>query len=231
MLWGGKIYWADEDSHKIQRANLDGTNVQDIVTGLDEPIGIALDVAGGKIYWTDEGTHKIQRANLDGTNVQDIVVTGLVYPSGIALDVAGGKIYWAYSPRYYADIGTGKIQQANLNGTDIQDIVIGLETERIALGIAEGKIYWTEKKQVYEGPYSSDDRYAHKIQRANLDGTNVQSIVVGLTDLRGIALTSMGGNEFPTTPETSAPLPDATVEHLTRLSCIACCRATIGSKS
>ena len=209
---GGKIYWADEDSHKIQRANLDGTNIQDIVTGLDEPIGIALDVAGGKIYWTDEGTHKIQRANLDGTNVQDIVVTGLAYPSGIALDVAGGKIYWAYSPRYYADIGTGKIQQANLNGTDIQDIVIGLETESIALGIAEGKIYWTEKKQVYEGPYSSDDRYAHKIQRANLDGTNVQSIVVGLTDLRDIALTSAGGNEFSSaTSETSAATTNATV--------------------
>ena len=209
---GGKIYWADEDSHKIQRANLDGTNIQDIVTGLDEPIGIALDVAGGKIYWTDEGTHKIQRANLDGTNIQDIVVTGLAYPSGIALDVAGGKIYWAYSPRYYADIGTGKIQQANLNGTDIQDIVIGLETESIALGIAEGKIYWTEKKQVYEGPYSSDDRYAHKIQRANLDGTNVQSIVVGLTDLRDIALTSAGGNEFSSaTSETSAATTNATV--------------------
>ena len=211
---GGKIYWADEDSHKIQRANLDGTDIQDIVTGLDEPIGIALDVAGGKIYWTDEGTHKIQRANLDGTNIQDIVVTGLVYPSGIALDVADGKIYWAYSPRYYADIGTGKIQRANLNGTNIQDIVTGLETERIALGIAEGKIYWTEKKQVHEGQWTADDRYAHKIQRANLDGTNVQSIVVGLTDLRGIALTSVGGNEFFSAKSETSATTDATVSIL-----------------
>ncbi len=209
-----KIYWINGWPGKIHQANFEGSNVETIVdkNELAYPSDIALDVAGGKIYWTDEGTHKIQRANLDGTNIQDIVVTGLAYPSGIALDVAGGKIYWAYSPRYYADIGTGKIQQANLNGTDIQDIVIGLETESIALGIAEGKIYWTEKKQVYEGPYSSDDRYAHKIQRANLDGTNVQSIVVGLTDLRDIALTSAGGNEFSSaTSETSAATTNATV--------------------
>ena len=29
---GGKIYWADSDTRKIQRANLDGTNVEDIIT-------------------------------------------------------------------------------------------------------------------------------------------------------------------------------------------------------
>ena len=201
---GGKIYWAVRGSDKIQRANLDGTDIQDIVTGLDDPIGIALDVAGDKIYWTDEGSHKIQRANLDGTDIEDIVVTGLAYPSGIALDVAGGKIYWAYSPRFISEKGTGKIQQANLNGTDIQDIVTGLERQRIALGITNGKIYWTESKQVHDDYWSSlDDRYAHKIQRANLDGTNVQSIVVGLTDLRGIALTTSAGGTS-TTPETPA---------------------------
>jgi len=30
---GGKMYWADGTTKKIQRANLDGTNVQDLVTG------------------------------------------------------------------------------------------------------------------------------------------------------------------------------------------------------
>ena len=188
MLWVARYTGQTRGTHKIQRANLDGTNVQDIVTGLDEPIGIALDVAGGKIYWTDEGTHKIQRANLDGTNVQDIVVTGLVFPTGIALDVAGGKVYWAYSPRHYSHVGTGKIQRANLNGTDIQDIVTGLEAGHIALSIAEGKIYWTDGKDWEDD--NDEEWYTYKIQRANLDGTNVQSVVVGLTDHRGIAFSS-----------------------------------------
>lgn len=43
---GGKVYWtvywAGTTEGKIQRANLDGTAVEDIVTGLDTPWGVAL---------------------------------------------------------------------------------------------------------------------------------------------------------------------------------------------
>ena len=83
------LYWTDTGTDKIQRANLDGTNVQDLVTtGLERPDGIALDLAGGKMYWADFGTDKIQRANLDGTNVQDLVTTGLRIPDGIAVFIS-----------------------------------------------------------------------------------------------------------------------------------------------
>ncbi|MHC4808035.1 MAG: hypothetical protein ACYTBX_17485, partial [Planctomycetota bacterium] len=89
-----KMYWTDRGTSWIQRANLDGTNVENLVTtGLSSPNGIALDVAGGKMYWTDRGTGKIQRASLEGTGVEDLV-TGLTTPFGIALDVDGGKMYW-----------------------------------------------------------------------------------------------------------------------------------------
>ncbi len=82
-----KMYWTDFSTAKIQRANLDGSSVEDLVTtGLSAPFGIALDVAAGKMYWPDAGTLKIQRANLDGTSVEDLV-TGL-NPFGIALDVS-----------------------------------------------------------------------------------------------------------------------------------------------
>ena len=85
LVWGpsnvsqaveGKIYWTDAGRDKIQCANLDGSNVQDLGTSphrLGDPHGIALDVATGKIYWTDEGRDKIQCANLDGSNVQDLI--------------------------------------------------------------------------------------------------------------------------------------------------------------
>jgi len=90
---GGKIYWTDTSADKIQRANLDGTGVEDLVaTGLSSPYDIALDVTGGKIYWTDYGTDKIQRANLDGTVIEDLITTGLSGPSGIALDIVSGKM-------------------------------------------------------------------------------------------------------------------------------------------
>ena len=101
------FFWTDDDTDKIQRANLDGSNVQILVRGLGVPYGIALDVVGGKMYWTDIGTDKIQRANLDGSNIEDLVTQGLRAPSYLALDVAGGKMYWT-------DWGTDKIQRANL---------------------------------------------------------------------------------------------------------------------
>ena len=177
---GGKMYWIDDGAGKIQRANLDGSNVEDLVTqGLIGPRGIALDVAGGKMYWTDVDMDKIQRANLDGSNVQDLVTQGLENPFGIALDVAGGKMYWTDRSIYSAD----KIQRANLDGSNVQTLV----TQRfenpggIALDVAGGKMYWIDIGEVGEGAQWGKE----KIQCANLDGSNVQTLV---TRAQGLAL-------------------------------------------
>ena len=41
---GGKLYWTELGTKKIQRANLDGTSVEDLVTGLNTPTTISLDL-------------------------------------------------------------------------------------------------------------------------------------------------------------------------------------------
>ena len=102
------IYWADILNGKIQRANPDGSNAVELVTGLSNPTGLALDVANGHMYWADDGTNKIQRADLDGSNVTNLVSTG-ISPFGLALDVANGKMYWADT--------SGAIFRAGLGGT------------------------------------------------------------------------------------------------------------------
>ena len=116
---------------KIQRANLDGSQIEDLIfTGLNIPQALALDLDGAKMYWMDPGTIRIQRANLDGSQVEDLVVTGLDYPDGLALDLDGGKMYWT-------DWGTNKIQRANLDGTRIEDLITGLsDPVGLALDIA-----------------------------------------------------------------------------------------------
>ena len=160
------IVWTDASTDKIQRANLDGSDMEDLATrthGLYNPNGIALDVVGGKMYWTDAFTDKIQRANLDGSDMEDLVTRthGLYNPNGIALDVVGGKMYWT-------DAFTDKIQRANLDGSDVEDLVTrthGLYNPNgIALDVAGGKMYWT-------------DSGWRKIQRANLDGSDVEDLV------------------------------------------------------
>ncbi len=176
-----KIYWTDQDTGKIQRANLDGSNVEDLITGLVVPDGIALDGGRGKMYWTQWGmdTGKIQRANLDGSNVEDLI-TGLERPSGIALDVGRGKMYWT-------DAGTDKIQRANLDGSNVEDLITsGISPTRIALDVERGKMYWTQ----WGAP--------GKIQRANLDGSNVEDLITSAGELkgRGIALDGVNGKIY-----------------------------------
>jgi parallel beta-helix repeat protein len=180
----GDQIWVAEGTYKpdanSSNANI-GTphsgSIEDLVTGLTDPTGIALDVAAGKMYWTDYGTGKIQRANMsDGSGVQDLV-TG--YATGIALDVAAGKMYWT-------DLGAGMILRANMSdGSGVQGLVTGLDTPSdIALDVAAGKMYWT-------------DNGTNKIQRANMsDGSGVQDLVTGLTLPYGIALDVAAGKMY-----------------------------------
>ena len=175
------MYWTDEDTGKIQRANLDGGNVQDLLTqnnGLDNPNGIALDTASGKMYWTDTGTDKIQRANLDGSNIEDLVADlSLFRPDNLALDIPGGKIYWA-------EWVWGNIRRANLDGSNVEYLVTGLDGPYgIAVDGAGGKVYWT-------------DWGSSKIQRSNLNGTSVEDLVTGLEWPRGIALDRQAGKMY-----------------------------------
>ena len=162
-----QIYWTS--AGRVQRANLDGSNIEDLVTGLGWAHDLALDVAGGKMYWTDDG--EIQRANLDGSNIEDLV-TGLNFPQGLALDVARGKMYWT---------DDGEIQRANLDGSNIEDLVTGLDSPfDLALDVAGGKMYWTDGE----------------IQRANLDGSNIEDLVTGLDSPLGLALDVAGGKMY-----------------------------------
>ena len=176
-----KMYWTDEATGKIQRANLDGSNIEDFVTGLITPESMALDVAGGRVYWTDkaqgnEDTGKIQRANLDGSNVEDLI-TGLTLPEGIALDVARGKMYWV-------GVDMDKIQRANLNGSHIEALVTTGNPWGITLDLVGNQMYWT-------------DQETDKIQRANLDGSNIEDLVtIGLDVPIGIALDIKGNKMY-----------------------------------
>jgi hypothetical protein len=79
----GKIYWIERD--RIRRANVDGSNAEDLVTGLaGEGRDIALDPRAGELYWLAGGL--LRRSNLDGSDIVELV-TGLVSPFRIALDL------------------------------------------------------------------------------------------------------------------------------------------------
>jgi len=80
------IVWTDAATGKVQRADLDGSNVTDLVTGLTNPTGVAVDPVAGKMYITDSTDGKIFRANSDGNDLTELV-SGLVNPWDIVAGV------------------------------------------------------------------------------------------------------------------------------------------------
>lgn len=80
-----KIYWTSCNSSQIRRANLDGTEVEDMIVSQGEIGKLAIDHKGGKIYWTETSEGTIRRANLDGSEVEDLL-SGLVVPTSLALN-------------------------------------------------------------------------------------------------------------------------------------------------
>jgi sugar lactone lactonase YvrE len=121
LLVAGCLVATTVNAAVVQRANLDGSGVTELVTGASNIYGIALDVAGGQMYWTDINANMIQRANLDGSGVTNLV-TGLTFPRAIALDVAGGQMYWTETSPY----PSSSIQRANLDGSGVTELVTGL---------------------------------------------------------------------------------------------------------
>ena len=166
------LYWTDAKTDTLQR--LVDTEIKNIVSGTQNAISLAVDAAAGKLYWTEKTgnrTGKIQSANLDGINRQ-LIRNLTSAPLDIALDTASGKLYLSNA--------WGKIQRMNLDGSDFQpNLITGLKTpQNLVLDSAGGQLYWTERTSKTTG----------KVQRANLDGLNVQ-LVKKLTGApRGMAL-------------------------------------------
>lgn len=95
----GKLYFSNIDRSKyfegididgeIWRCNLDGTDAEPLVTsGLQAPLGIAVDPISQRVYWTDAVADRIQSSRFDGTAIETIMPLILRNPLGIAIDPA-----------------------------------------------------------------------------------------------------------------------------------------------
>ncbi|MDE0635037.1 MAG: hypothetical protein OXI43_04175 [Candidatus Poribacteria bacterium] len=172
-----KIYWTESD--KIRRANLDGSNMENVLTELESPKDIALDIRNRKVYWVNNfkfDTSKIYRANLDGSNIEVIFNREaqiaeqnerLHFPGSIAIDTNASKIYWGNWR------GPWGISRADNDGSNIEDIKIKpvngaifattVDAESLELDVKAGKMYWA-------------DSFNDNIGRANLDGSNYEKL-------------------------------------------------------
>ena len=193
----GKLYWlsfrmeADGVVRSIQRSNLDGSDAETLITRREYPLDFALDLVAGKMYWFADGdTFPIlQRANLDGSNEEEFPEIKS-FTQDIEIDQEAGKLYWI-------DPGLQSIQQANLDGTE-EEPLIPFDSDLpqgFALDASSKKLYWTRPPAIATDA-STDRMYLdrpnildRKIQRANLDGSEVENLLEpGLISVDHIAL-------------------------------------------
>ena len=165
----GHIYWTNMGNPKandgtIDRADLDGTNVTNIVpSGATwTPKQLQLDAKNRKLYWSDREGMRVMRANLDGSNIETLVETGhgdadrldaRNWCVGIAVDMNGGKLYWTQKGNDNA--GEGRIFRASLeipkgqtpaNRKDIEVLYDNLpEPIDLDLDLGNRVIYWTDR--------------------------------------------------------------------------------------
>lgn len=98
----------------ILRAGMDGSSPAMILTGLQDPKGIAIDFEFGHLYWTEWKADRIQRSDLQGRGVQPVLqLPSFSRPWGIAVDQE--RIYW--STAWNPDSQLGSCTKA---GTDVR---------------------------------------------------------------------------------------------------------------
>ncbi len=108
---GGKVYWYDDATGLIERANLDGTALELVIEQpAQQNTPLAVDISGGKIYWTADGY--LRRANLDGSNDENLF-DGAGTANDLTLDAAHRKVYWSNATA---------ILRANLDGSHLETL-------------------------------------------------------------------------------------------------------------
>jgi sugar lactone lactonase YvrE len=195
---GGKLYWTNMGSPlgtgggSLQRANLDGTQVETIVApGISQtPKQMQLDLVNQHLYWCDREGAKVWRAGMDGSQPEVIASEhGFRELVGVALDVPAGKFY--FSDRIDKKLLRANIQmpagQTGATRSDIEEqVVLTGNAMPIDLEIDHSHhyLYWT-------------DRQRGTVERAGLEiptgataanRTDIETLVTGLTETIGIAV-------------------------------------------
>ena len=111
------IYWTDHATYSVGRANLDGTDVTQLITGSSDTWFTGIAVGADQLYWADE-FGSIGRSDLDGGGVEPSFIRRTTY-SGLAVDA--DHIYWGRAKGcLYAVDCSSSIARANLDGSGIE---------------------------------------------------------------------------------------------------------------
>ncbi len=163
----GKLYIADFELGTIITTDFDGSNAQELVSGLDGPGGLAIDHTENYLYWTTGNS--VQRISLaeEGGSIEDFATGQGDDPEGIAIDGETGTVYWSTYD--------GGLWTKSTDGSGEAEIIPAVYGQAVAF--IEGKIYY----------YGYDDGN-YTLFSANPDGSGSSIVATGNDgDVYGIA--------------------------------------------
>jgi hypothetical protein len=120
--------------------------------------------SSGRLFVLDLSGGRIFALNPDGSGSRTIV-TGCRLPDGVAVDLAEGHIYWTNMGVPHKN--DGSIERADLDGGNRRFIIPEGSTftpKQLHLEKKDGKLYWS-------------DREGMRVMRANLDGSQVETLI------------------------------------------------------
>jgi hypothetical protein len=120
--------------------------------------------AGGRLFVLDLSGGRVLAVNPDGSD-KKVLVTGCRLPDGLVVDREAGHIYWTNMG--VPNLNDGSIERVDLDGGNRRTIVPegGTHTpKQLHLDKRNGKLYWS-------------DREGMRVMRANLDGTQLETLV------------------------------------------------------
>jgi len=121
--------------------------------------------SSGRLFFLDLGGGRVLSANPDGSDLKTIVTEGRKLPDGLVVDTAAGHIYWTNMGSFKAN--DGSILRSDLDGGNMTTVISPGGTftpKQLQLDKKNGKLYWS-------------DREGMRVMRANLDGTNIETLV------------------------------------------------------
>jgi DNA-binding beta-propeller fold protein YncE len=119
----------------------------------------------GRLFFLDVAGGRVLSANPDGSDLKTIVEEGRKIPDGLVVDSAAGHMYWTNMGNPKAN--DGSILRSDLDGKNLTTVVPPGGTftpKQLQLEKESGKLYWC-------------DREGMRVMRANLDGSNIETLV------------------------------------------------------
>jgi hypothetical protein len=143
-----KLFLADAQTKAIYKANLDGSSLTQIKSGLTAaPTDLALDVSNALVYFTTSSTihtnNTIQRMDYSGNNLTNLLTAGVAPAAGVArctalaVDAPNGKLFLADA--------AGTLWSLNLSSGSLASLaaVSGSIPTGLALDAASQQVYFS----------------------------------------------------------------------------------------